>query len=76
MFEEMSERDENNLRFLLTAPPDVMDQWWAQASPDDIEYAGTLLEMGRLLLIDKVVAQTGTEEAAQMLEDLRNKKVD
>ena len=36
--------DRDNLNFLLNSPPDVLDEWNAQADEDDHEYAQELLD--------------------------------
>lgn len=68
MFDDFSENDLHNLHFLLTAPSEVMDEWWETATPDDVLYASTLLEMVRLAMIDRVIDVLGVEEAQQVLQ--------
>lgn len=52
----MNAHDRDNLNFLLTAGPKVMQEWHQQASEDDYNYAMELL------------AQAMTELALQELE--------
>ena len=40
----MNQHDRDNLDFLLTASPEVIEDWFEQMSDDDIEYAFELLE--------------------------------
>lgn len=41
----MKKRDRENLEFLLNASPEVIEDWYNQMDPDDIEYAFELLEL-------------------------------
>lgn len=67
MFEELNDRDRENLLFLLTAPPHIMDAWWLTVDTEDKEYAATLLQLAQQLLIDKAVDKYGTAQAQEVL---------
>ena len=40
----MNQHDRDNLDFLLSASPEVIEDWYEQMGEDDIEYAFELLE--------------------------------
>lgn len=40
----MSQRDIENLRFILNSTPESLEEWYLQADSDDIEYAQELME--------------------------------
>lgn len=40
----MNQHDRDNLDFLLSASPEVIEDWYEQMSEDDIQYAFELLE--------------------------------
>lgn len=47
----MTERDLENLQFLLTVSPKVLAEWLEQADEDDIDYAMELLNYAKTELI-------------------------
>jgi hypothetical protein len=51
----MKQRDKNNLDFLLNLSAEEFDNWYAQASDDDVEYAEDLITMMELELQDQQV---------------------
>ena len=53
----MTDADYENLRFLLTSPPEVLADWYDQVSEDDLVYATALLEIAELELIDEITAR-------------------
>ena len=73
MDDELSEKDQNNLRFLLTAPHSVLARWWATASPEDTVYATTLLEIARLRAIDLAVEKIGAPDGQILCEYIRQR---
>lgn len=40
----MSQRDIENLHFILNSTPESLEEWYAQADSDDIEYAQELMD--------------------------------
>lgn len=65
----MKQRDRDNLKFLLEANPETLDDWYEQASEDDIEYADSLLTMLELELLDAaVIDHRDCEETKQILK--------
>lgn len=71
----MNDRDYDNLRFLLMASDDQLEDWYAKMSQDDIEYAIVLLEAGRLELIDEAVnGLAELTEANLAINSIRNRK--
>lgn len=71
--DELSDRDENNMRFFLTAPKHVLDAWWANATEADMQYAQALMEIARIRLIDIVVERHGTPDAERVLSGMFKK---
>ena len=43
----MNNWDRNNLNFLLSTDPKVLEDWYQQVGDDDIRYALELLQMAR-----------------------------
>jgi hypothetical protein len=65
----MRRRDRKNLKFLLEASSETFDDWYAQASDDDIEYADSLLTLAELELIEKqVVNKDHCADAKKILD--------
>ena len=54
-FEEMSEYDQDNLDFLLSASDEGLQQWHAEMDEDDISYAMELLETAKWYITAKQV---------------------
>ena len=44
----MRRRDRKNLKFLLEATPETLDDWYSKVSDDDIEYADSLLTLAEM----------------------------
>ena len=61
----MSQRDKDNLVFLLSLSHDGLHQWFHQASQDDIDYAEELIAQAQLLAIDARVAEMPQFKEAQ-----------
>ena len=61
----MSQRDKDNLVFLLSLSHDGLHQWFYQASEDDINYAEELIAQAQLLAIDARVAEMPQFKEAQ-----------
>jgi hypothetical protein len=53
----MNDWDFDNLMFLLNATPEEYDEWLAQASQDDIDYALSLIKQRRRELLDRQAAE-------------------
>jgi hypothetical protein len=47
----MTERDRDNLNFLLTVSPKVFQNWLDQADDDDVEYALELIHYAKMEMI-------------------------
>ena len=47
----MTERDRDNLNFLLTVSPKVFQNWLDQADDDDVEYALELIHHAKMEMI-------------------------
>lgn len=56
-YDGLSEEDMENLNFLLNASPEALAEWATVVSKDDIDYAGELLQMLQLRIIDIVAVQ-------------------
>ena len=56
-YDGLTEEDKKNLDFLLNASPEVLADWAATVSEDDIDYAAELLQMLQLRIIDIVAVQ-------------------
>jgi hypothetical protein len=46
----MDERDKSNLEFLLSASPDILQDWYDKMNADDHQYARELLEISQMEL--------------------------
>lgn len=67
-YDGLTEADMKNLEFLLNANREVLSQWSATVSEDDLDYAGELLEMMQLRIIDIIAAQdTNLTQAKEIL---------
>ena len=65
----MNQRDSDNLAFLINVPPDVLLEWFCQASQDDILYAEELISQAHIMAIDAAVAQLPQfKEAEEVLK--------
>jgi hypothetical protein len=71
---DMSERDLDNLEFLLTASTEVIVDWFNTVEPDDIDYAFELLEMAKLELVDQATELTDLSEANDALSKIMEKR--
>lgn len=60
-YDGLTEEDKKNLEFLLNASPEVLQDWASTVSEDDLDYAGELLQMLQLRIIDIVSEQTTVE---------------
>ena len=52
----MNPHDKKNLEFLMSATPEILREWYAQVSQDDVDYATELLayasaELERIALV-------------------------
>ena len=67
-YDGLSENDMQNLDFLLNASPEVLAEWAATVSEDDLDYATELLQMLQLRIIDIVAVQDpNLTQAKEML---------
>ena len=67
-YDGLSENDMQNLDFLLNASPEVLADWAATVSEDDLDYATELLQMLQLRIIDIVAVQDpNLTQAKEML---------
>ena len=65
----MSQRDKDNLIFLLNLTPTGLRNWFDQASDDDINYAEELIAQAHIMAIDARVAQLPQfKEAEEVLK--------
>lgn len=64
----MNDWDRNNLNFLLTASPEVMQQWHDHADQDDYNYAMELLQAAQteleLMALDQIETEVGEDLSA------------
>lgn len=64
----MNDWDRNNLNFLLTATPKVMQKWHEHASQDDYNYAMELLQAAQTELelqsLDQIDCEVGHDLSA------------
>jgi hypothetical protein len=61
----MSQRDKENLVFLMNLSPAGLRDWFTQASDDDINYAEELIAQAHIMAIDARVAQLPQFKEAQ-----------
>ncbi len=71
---DMTERDLDNLEFLLTASNETIADWFSKMEPDDIDYAFELLEMAKLELVDQATELTDLSEANDALSKIMEKR--
>jgi hypothetical protein len=71
---DMTQRDLDNLEFLLTASTEVIGDWFSKMEPDDIDYAFELLEMAKLELVDQATELTDLSEANDALSKIMEKR--
>lgn len=69
----MNEHDLGNLRFLLTASKEVLQDWYNHVDDDDIQYALELLHAYKLELIDNATELSDMSEARDVLEMVMKK---
>jgi len=74
----MDKWDRDNLNFLLTVDEDTFDEFMAQSSEDDIQYAIELIQTHKaglltrqLELEDALVEETGLDQARAVLNRFR-----
>ena len=65
-YDGLSENDMQNLDFLLNASPEVLADWAATVSEDDLDYATELLQMLQLRIID-ICAEKDLSESQEIL---------
>lgn len=70
---DMSERDRQNLEFLMTANDDVLTDWFQNMEDDDVNYAFELLETAKLNLIDQATELSDLSDAEKYLSQLMRK---
>lgn len=71
---DMTERDLDNLEFLLTASSRTIGDWFSKMEPDDIDYAIELLEMAKLELVDQATEMTDFSDAKDFLSSIMEKR--
>jgi len=71
---DMTERDLDNLEFLLTASNKVIGDWFSKMEPDDIDYAIELLELAKLELVDQATELTDLSQAQDVLSTIMEKR--
>jgi hypothetical protein len=74
----MDKWDRDNLNFLLTVDEDTFEEFMAQSSDDDIQYAIELIQTHKAELLtrqieleDALVEETGLDEAQAVLARFR-----
>jgi DNA-binding MurR/RpiR family transcriptional regulator len=70
---DMNERDLENLKFLLSASQETLNDWYNTVDDDDIDYAMELLHQYRLELIDAAVEESSLREANDVLTYIMEK---
>jgi hypothetical protein len=65
-YDGLDENDHNNIKFLLNAKPEVIQDWLHHVDEDDLDYALDLLQMLQLRIID-ICAEKDTSEAQKAL---------
>ena len=73
IYNEMSERDLDNLEFLLTASNETLTDWFTKMDQDDIEYAFELLEMAKLEMIDQATELSSLQESTEAIKKIMEK---
>jgi hypothetical protein len=71
---DMTERDLDNLEFLLTASNKTIGDWFSKMEPDDIDYAIELLELAKLELVDQATEMTDLSQAQNVLSSIMEKR--
>lgn len=71
---DMTERDLDNLEFLLTASNKVIGDWFSKMEQDDIDYAIELLELAKLELVDQATELTDLSQAQDVLSSIMEKR--
>jgi len=67
---EMSDRDRDNLNFLLSSSNEVLRDWMSVTDQDDIDYAFDLLTRAKLMMIDQAVEFSDLREANNLLSGI------
>ena len=68
----MKRRDKKNLKFLLEASPETIDDWYAQATDDDLEYADSLLTLAEMEYYEQqILSSHDCVDARQILDQFR-----
>jgi len=66
----MNHRDTENLRFLLGISDKARDEWFRQASADDILYASELLERYNKVLNEKILLNS--DEVSDTMQESKD----
>lgn len=69
----MDKEDYNNLMFLLYSSPEVLADWYASVTDDDLKYASALLEVASLEVYDQ--ACTMINDYSQAMEVINRAKM-
>jgi hypothetical protein len=69
-YDGLSQRDLDNLNFLLTSSKSTIKQWMQVVSQDDLNYALELMAMYHLRLCDSAAEQSELNEAREMLANI------
>ena len=67
---EMSDRDRDNLNFLLSSSNEVLRDWISVMDQDDIDYAFDILNRAKLMMIDQAVEFSDLREANNLLSGI------
>lgn len=70
----MNPDDMSNLKFLLSADTQTLEDWYSVITEDEINYARTLLEVFHLDLIEEIVDRSGNDDATNLLSHIMEKK--
>lgn len=62
----MNQNDHDNLRFLLTADPVTLRDWYNKCSNDDLIYANHLLDLYKTQLEDAIISDRIEQQIAMM----------
>ena len=65
----MNPHDKKNLDFLMSATPEVLREWYAHVSQDDVDYATELLAYASAELERTALVQAATECINRSLDD-------
>lgn len=66
-YDGLTQRDIDNLNFLITASKDTIRQWMQVVDSDDIGYALDLMSMYNLRMLDRMADDSDLAEAREML---------